>query len=175
MDRLPHEPLNLRDIIEADLRRAARMVVKVQDEIDPQFRIATPEGDYHLAVTLPSDPYKRQVIFRNIALLLAWKQALGFTLASELYEPDAVFCVGFMGKERHACLARIARAPKPWTARNFGEVEWQPDSSIDPMLAELLPQGVREMSAKDLATIEKWFGARGKFPSMKIATGELGF
>ena len=44
----------------------------------------------------------------------------------------------------------------------------------DPLLSELLPQGVREMSAKDLATIEKWFGARGKFPAMKIATGELG-
>lgn len=25
-----------------------------------------------------------------------------------------------------------------------------------------------------VTTIEKWFGARGKFPSMKIATGELG-
>ena len=175
MERLPYEPKTLRDLTEADLRRAARLVIKVQDEIDPQFRIATPEGDFHLAVTLPSDPYKRQVIFRNLALFMAWKQALGFTLASELYQPDSVYCVGFMGKERHACLARIERTPKPWTARNFGPVEWLPESSIDPMLSELLPQGVREMSEKDLATIEKWFGARGKFPSMKIATGEVGF
>ena len=107
---------------------------------------------------------------------MAWKQALGFTLASELYQPDSVYCVGFMGKERHACLARITRHPKPWTAKNFGPVEWLPDLArwirCSP---ELLPQGVREMSAKDLATIEKWFGARGKFPAMKIATGELGF
>ena len=76
-----------------------------------------------------------------------------------------------------ACLTRITRHPKPWTAKNFGPVEWLPDYDLDddPLLSELLPQGVREMSAKDLATIEKWFGARGKFPSMKIATGELGF
>ena len=174
MERLPHAPRNFREFVEADLRRAARLVIKIQDEIDPQLRIATPEGDYHLAVMLPSDPYGRRVIFRNLELFMAWKQALGFTLASELYEPDSVYCVGFMGKERYACLARIARTPKPWTAKNFGPVEWLPDSSIDPMLSGLLPQGAREMSAKDLATLEKWFGSRGKFPAVKIETGEMG-
>jgi hypothetical protein len=35
-------------------------------------------------------------------------------------------------------LARIAPTPKPWTAKNFGPVEWLPDSSIDPMLSGLL-------------------------------------
>ena len=177
MERLPHDPKNFRDIVEADLRRAARLVIKVQDEIDPQFRFATPEGDYHLPVMLPADFYGRKVIFHAIALLFAWKQAFGYTLASELHRPDSVLCVGFMGKERYACLACITRHPKPWTAKNFGPVEWLPDHHLDddPLLSELLPQGVREMSAKDLATIEKWFGARGKFPSMKIATGELGF
>lgn len=136
--------------------------------------MATPEGDYHVAATLPADPYGRKAILRNLALLLAWKQASAFTLASELYEPDSVYCVGIGYKERHACLARIAREPKPWTARNFGPVEWLPDASIDPALKELLPQGVREITARDLATLEKWFGAKGKFPAVKITTGELG-
>ncbi len=174
MERLPHDPRTLRELVEADLRRAARLLIKIQDEIDPQFRIATPEGDYWIAVTLPADPYGRQVILRNLALFMAWKQALGFTLASELYEPDSVYCVGFMPKERHACLARIGRERKPWTAKNFGEVEWLPDSSIDPTLFDLLPHGAREMTTRDLATLEKWFGAKGKFPAVKIDTGELG-
>ena len=120
MERLPHDPKNFREIVEADLRRAARLVIKVQDEIDPQFRFATPEGDYHLPVMLPADFYGRKVIFRAIALLFAWKQAFGYTLASELHRPDSVLCVGFMGKERYACLSRITRHPKPWTAKNFG-------------------------------------------------------
>jgi hypothetical protein len=47
MDPLPHEPKALRAFVEADLRRAARLIIKVQDEIDPQFRFSTPEGDYH--------------------------------------------------------------------------------------------------------------------------------
>ena len=74
---LAAQPKNFRDIVEADLRRAARLVIKVQDEIDPQFRFATPEGDYHLPVMLPADLYGRKVIFRAIALLFAWKQASG--------------------------------------------------------------------------------------------------
>jgi hypothetical protein len=94
---------------------------------------------------LPADFYGRKVIFRAIALLFAWKQAFGYTLASELHRPDSVLCVGFMGKERYACLSRITRHPKPWTAKNFGPVEWLPDHHLDgdPLLSELLPQGVR--------------------------------
>jgi hypothetical protein len=42
VDCLPHGPRTFRDFIEADLRRAARLIIKVQEELDPQIRIATP-------------------------------------------------------------------------------------------------------------------------------------
>ncbi len=174
MDRLPHDPRNMRELVEADLRRAARLVIKVQDEIDPQVRIATPEGDFLIAVTLPNDDYGRRNVLWALSLFMAWKQALGFTLASEIYQPDAVYCFGLTYKERFACLARMRREPKPWTAKNFGEVEWLPATSIDPVLVDLLPRGAREMTAKDLQTLDKWFGVQGKFPAVKVATGELG-
>jgi len=173
MDR-PHNPRTFREATEADLRRAARLVIKVQDEIDPQVRIATPEGDFHIAITLPHDDYGRRTILRALARFMAWKQALAFTFASELHVPDAVYCVGISPKERCACLARIQREPKPWTSKSFGEIEWLAETSIDPALVELLPSGALEMTAKDLATIEKWFGAKGKFPAVHIASGELG-
>ena len=174
MDRLPHNPRTFREMTEADLRRAARLVIKVQDEIDPQVRIATPEGDFHIAITLPHDDYGRRTILRALALFMAWKQALAFTFASELIQPDAVYCVGISPKERFACLARISREPRPWTSRSFGAVEWLPEASIDPALFELLPRGAREITAKDLAAIEKWFGAKGKFPAVHIPTGQIG-
>ncbi len=41
------------------------------------------------------------------------------------------------------------------------------------VLLELLPKGVREISAKDVAMLEKLFGVRGKIPAMKMETGEL--
>ena len=174
MDPLPHDPRNLRELVEADLRRAARLIIKVQDEIDPQFRIASPEGDFHIAATLPSAPQVRQEVFHHLGLFMAWKQAVGFTLASELYEPDSVYCVGYTRQERRACLARISRFPRPWRARNFGSVEWLPDSSIDPMLSGLLPRGARSIGAADLAALELWFGLGGKFPVVNLATGEVG-
>lgn len=171
---MPCEPRNLRELVEADLRRAARLVIKVQDQIDPQMRIATPEGDYWIAVTLPGDAYGRKVILRNLSLFMAFKQAVGFTLGSELYEPDAVYCVGLTARKRCACLARIRREPRPWTAQNFGGVEWMEERSIDPLLLEMLPKGAREITAGDLATLGKWFGADGKFPAVHLATGRMG-
>ena len=54
MDRVK-EPFTFKDLVEADLRRAVRLITKLQDEIDPQFRIATPEGDYWIALQLPPD------------------------------------------------------------------------------------------------------------------------
>ena len=173
MDRLAHEPRTFRELVEADLRRGARLIVKVQDEIDPQFRIATPEGDYWLAVTLPSDDYGRRTIFRALSTFMAWKQALAFTLASELYEPDSIYCVGISPREHFACLARVRRDPKPWTKASFGPVEWLPVSSIDPMIAELLPLGPRALTPKEVAACNRWFGTEGKFPAVHIATGEI--
>ena len=65
MDPLPREPKTLHEFVEADLRRATRLIIKVQDEIDPQFRFSTPEGDYHLAVTLPADDYERRTMLEH--------------------------------------------------------------------------------------------------------------
>jgi hypothetical protein len=172
MERLPHDPRNFREVVEADLRRAARLIVKIQDEIDPQFRIATPEGDYWLAVTFPRDLQGRKEVFDKLALFMASRQAIAFTLASELIRPDSVYCAGVGLKERYGCIARIRRKPRPWTAENFGAVEWLPESSIDPVITGLLPKGAREISAKDIATLEQWFGVKGKFPAVKMETGE---
>ena len=173
MDRLPHNPTNFREMVEADLRRAARLVIKVQDEIDPQFRIATPEGDYAIAVTLPADPRERSAMLRRVGTFLAWKQATAFTLACETYEPDAVYCVGISAHERHGCIARIRREPKPWSKANFGAVEWLPESSIDPAVVALLRNGPCPLTPKEVAAANKWFGSYGTFPAVHIATGEL--
>jgi hypothetical protein len=44
---------SLREIVRLDLKRAQRLVCKVHpDPIDPQFRIATPDGDYWIGITL---------------------------------------------------------------------------------------------------------------------------
>ena len=144
MDRMVPEPRTFKELVEADLRRAARLIIKVQDEIDPQFRIATPEGDYWLAVTLPRETRERMMMLRRVSAFMAWKKALGFILASELQVPDCVYALGVMRQEVHACLARIARTSKPWTAANFGEVEWLDRSAIGQEMIDLL-RGARSV------------------------------
>lgn len=173
MDRLPEPLTTLKEFVEADLRRAARLVIKVQDEIDPQFRISTPQGDYWLGVTLPSDVRERAAMLQRIAMFMLWQQASAFTLACETYQPDAVYSVGVSVQERHACLARIRRSPRPWSAKNFGVVEWLPATSIDPMVVARLPCAPRPMTPKEIAALEQWFGVSGKFPAVHIPTGAV--
>jgi len=173
MDIMQPAPTTFRGIVEADLRRAARAIIKVQDELDFQFRIATPQGDYAIAVTMPNDPHERSAMLRRVGTFMAWRQALAFSLAVELVEPDAVYCVGISARARHHCQSRITRTPKPWTKANFGPVEWLPESAIDPALAELLPVQPRPLTPKEVAAADKWFGTKGKFPAIHIATGEV--
>jgi hypothetical protein len=109
----------------------------------------------------------------NIALFMAAKQALAFTLASELITPDSAYCAGISYKERYACISHIAREPKPWTANNFGQIEWLPEASIDPAIATPLPKGARHITIGDIGTLDSWFGVSGRFPAMKVKTGEI--
>ena len=173
MQPLPHEPRTFRELVEADLRRAARLIIKIQDEIDWQFRIATPNGDLHLAITMPSGDYERKQMLRRLGTFLHWKQAPAFCLAVELHQPDAVYVVGISTRERVNCMARIKRHPKPWAAANFGEVEWQSESTIDPTIAALLPQQPRPMTPKEISALEKWFGVSGQFPAVHVPSGEV--
>lgn len=175
MDLLPNTPQDFRGMVEADLRRAARLIIKVQDECDPQWRFASPTGDWHIVTTLPKgDDRQRLIILRALTTFMVWKQAWGFVLASELNEPDAVYALGVTASETHACLARIRRAPRPWTKHNFGAVEWLPAASVDPVLAALLPRTPRALTPKEVKAMTGWFGKDGKFPAINIATGEVG-
>ena len=174
MDRMTPEPRTFAELVEADLRRAARLIIKVQDEIDPQFRMSTPEGDYWIAVTLPTDVYERSKMLRRLSTFMAWKQVRTFSMACELNEPDAAYCVGIAPNERHHCLARIQREPRPWTSTNFETIEWLATSSIDPAIVDLLPRGPRAMTPKEISALEKWFGTSGKFPAVHIPTREVG-
>lgn len=173
MEPLPHILNTFRGIVEADLRRAARLIIKIQDEIDWQFRIATREGDYHLAVTMPDDEADRAVMLGRVALFIAWKGALAFTLSVETSNPDAVYAVGVSRNERHNCLAHITRTPRPWTAANFSGVEWLPSETISPALLRLLSARPRPLRPKDISGLQPWFGADGKFPAVHIPSGEI--
>jgi hypothetical protein len=178
MDRMVPEPRTFKELVEVDLCRAARLIIRVQDEIDPQFRIATPGGDYTIAVTLARETRERMMMLWRVSAFMAWKKACGFILASELQVPDCVYALGVWRDQVHACLARITRSPKPWTAVSFGEVEWMARGQIGQEMIDLLPRSAvgdagRVMSKTELAMLQKWFGKEGIYPAVHIETGEV--
>ncbi len=172
MDPLPHEPRNFRELVEADLRRAARLIIKIQDEIDWQFRIATPVGDLHLAVTMPGGA-ERDVMLRRIATLMQWKQAKAFIMAVESALPDGVYAAGLSQSERCICFAHFDHEPRPWTGRNFHRVKWLPEKHIEPVITALLPTSSRAMTPKEVSGLQEWFGCEGRFPAVQIESGKL--
>lgn len=172
MTPLAETPTTFRDLVEADLRRAARLIIKAQDEIDWQFRIATPEGDYHLCLTMPAADEERNAILGHVAVFMMWKRALAYVLAVETAKPDAVYAVGVSTNEQHNCLSHITRTPRPWTAANFSEVEWLDPKSISPVLMRLLPRVPRPMKPKHIHELQAWFGVDGKFPAVHIDSRE---
>jgi hypothetical protein len=173
MERQPGDVRNFRDVIEADLRRAARLIIKIQDEIDWQFRIATPEGDYHLAITIPAGDEERAAMLARLSVFMMWKRALAYVLAAEISEPDAVYAVGMSMREQHHSLSRIARLPRPWTAEHFSSVEWLGAEAISPELITLLPRAPEPMTPKQIRELQNWFGTAGKFPAVHIPSGEV--
>ena len=166
MTYLPHTPRNFREIVLADLLRAQRLLLKIQDEIDPQFRIASPEGDLWIGMTLDDDVGERKKQMQLVSRFMRWKLSPAFTLASEIVSPDAVYCIGVSHHECHAAMSRIRRNPLA-----FGEIEWLTRSQIGDEYISLLPRGKAALNAREIAELEEWFGPEGKFPAVKINDG----
>ena len=107
MRYLPHPSRSFREVVLADLLRAQRLQIRIEDEIDPQFRIASPEGDWWIAITLDADRAERKHQMQLVSKFMASKLSPSFTMACELAEPDA--CT--------ALVSRIASAMAqcPWS------------------------------------------------------------
>jgi hypothetical protein len=163
MAYLPHTPRTFREIVHADLLRAQRLKLRIEDEIDPQFRIASPDGDWWIGMTLDQDLAKREKQMRLVSRFMASKLSPAFTLASEIISPDAVYCIGVSHRECHAALSRILRKPL-----RFKEIEWLSRAQIGDEYVALLPRGETKLDAKQIAELEEWFGPAGKYPAVRI-------
>jgi hypothetical protein len=161
---------SLQQIVRFDLERAQRLVRKIHpDPIDPQFRIATPEGDYWIAMTLTEKPKERQRRMDLVSDFMAWKLSPVFVMASELHEPDAILSIGLMRDEYWALISVIQRTPLSFDAPKSILRE-----NMDPEIFKLQPRGSRTITSARMKELELWFGAAGKFPAVRIATGEMG-
>jgi len=160
---LPHTPRNFREIVLADLLRAQRLILRVQDKIDPQFRIASPEGDWWIGITLANDLVERKRQMSLVSRFMQWKLSPAFTMASELVQPDAVYCVGVSHGECYGVISLIKRNPI-----TFGPEQWLTREQMGDEIPSMLPKGAGSLNACDIAELQAWFGPDGKFPAMRI-------
>lgn len=163
-------PRTLKELVQADLERAQRLIRKVDpDPIDPQFRIASPEGDWWIGITLTENAKERARRLALVSDFMAWKLSPGFILASELHEPDAVLCLGLRHNDYYALISLIEREPLGFSTPKLVKRE-----NMDPIMLELLPRGSRTITKARAKELAQWFGEGGRFPAIKIATGETG-
>lgn len=164
------EPRTLQELVRADLERAQRLIRKVHpDPIDPQFRIASPEGDWWIGITLTENAKERARRLALVSDFMAWQLSPGFILASELHEPDAVVSVGLQHNDYAGLMSLIERNPLGFSAPKILKRE-----NMDPAMLGLLPRGSRTITKARAKELVEWFGVNGKYPAVKIATGEIG-
>lgn len=147
-----------------DLERAQQLVRKTHPApIDPQFRIASSEGDWRIAITLTENAKERARRLALVSDFMAWKLSPGFVLATELHEPDALVRVGVRHDSYAALISLIRREPL-----GFGPAKLLKRENIDPAILALLPRGTRTITKARLKELNSWFGLMGKFPAEPI-------
>src|SRR5262245_34955927 len=160
-------PRTLKELVLADLERAQRLIRKVHpDPIDPQFRIASPEGDWWIGITLTENAKERARRLALISDFMAWKLSAGFILASELHEPDAILSLGLQHNDYWALISLIERRPLVFSTPKFVKRE-----NMDPVMLGLLPHGSRTITKARAKELGQWFGPQGKFPAVHIESG----
>lgn len=169
------KPRTLRDLLLADFERAQRLVASVHPApIDPQFRIATPEGDYALAITLTDNPKQRMKRLALVSDFMASKLSFGFTLASQMHEPDSVMAVGLLLDEFDALISLIDRTPVIGPAPSFSTPKRVRRENVDPIILGLRPSGTRVLTKARERELAAWFGPQGRFPAVLLAVSACG-
>jgi hypothetical protein len=154
---------SFKELVVADLRRVQRLIERVGGEINPQFRIASAEGDYWIGLALPDDEVERARRMALVSDFMALKCSPAFVLATEMKEPDAIVVVGVTHAERIGVISRITREPL-----TFAREEWLDKEALGNEISDLLPHGAREFSKERIAEIEAFFGDNGECPAVKI-------
>lgn len=162
-------PRTFKDLLMADLRRAQSLITKVHpDPIDPQFRIATPEGDYWIAITLTENAKERARRLALVSDFMAYKLSVGFTLTSEMHEPDCVLAVGLIRDEFDALVSVIDRTPMLGPAPAFGTPKRVLRDNVDPVILALRPRGSRTITSAREKDLLQWFGPQGRYPAVPL-------
>jgi hypothetical protein len=82
--------------------------------------------------------------------------------------PDAVFCFGATHSDQTAVNSAIER-----NSIRFSNPEWLAPDEVADEIAMPLPHGELTLDAAGISELDAYFGARGKFPAVRLGNGAM--
>lgn len=119
-------------------------------EVTPRFLINLPSEDVTLFCPLPDDEAERSRRLNLVRTYMAAKLARGFVMSTELHEPDAISSVAVTRDGVAGGLRLIQREPF-----QIGQTIWLNRDQIGDDVPRLLPDRYEELSAGDMALLER--------------------
>lgn len=145
----------------------ARRIVEDGKEVVPAWRITTPEGAFLILTRF--DPERREKATVLISRFMAWKMATSFVLTAETWlgadGEDTLLIIGVSRHERLAIMQRIKRGDDV----SFSEPAWLPRHHVDDRYFAMLPRGHTEVTAQEVAALERVFGKNGDLPAERLS------
>jgi hypothetical protein len=147
----------------------ARRIVEDGKEVVPAWRISTPEGAFLILTRFdPAKPELRENAIVLINRFMIWKMATSFVLTAETWlgadGEDALLIIGVSRHERLAVMQRIKRGDDV----SFSEPAWLPRHHVDDRYFAMLPRGQAEVTAQEIAALERVFGKNGELPAERL-------
>ena len=114
-------------------------------------------------MTLDRDLAERKRQMALVSRFVASKLSPSFTMACELAEPDAMYCVAISHRECNGVVSLIKH-----DLLRFLPEHWLTPDQIDNDVLGMLPKGETSLGIPTLMALEDWFGPRGRFPALKF-------
>jgi hypothetical protein len=150
---------DLRKAIDEELA-VCRDMVRDGTEVAPRFTVFAPGGPYFLMVELPDDKEGRRKHFDVVKLFMIWKAASGFTLATEISDPDAISVIAVTRSDVIGAVQRITRSPL-----TFSKPQWLNRGEFAEEIVSLLPPKVLSVTMLDMAAMREAF-EEGSMPGI---------
>lgn len=145
-----------------DLQRGIRLIQKVYPaSIDPQFHIATREGNYMISMARGQNQHDQQKCMELLKDFMAWKGASHLIVTEQTTKPASVMVTAVS-----ADAALVLRSLIKLTPLDFLKPQLLPYTCLDKEFIALLPRMTRTFSPQRTRQFERWFGENGKYPAV---------
>jgi len=157
-------PRSWYEFVMADLQHAIRLIQKTHPvPIDTQFRLASRNGHYFIALPLGQTEQDRLQRMKAIKDFMAWKGVSYFIMVSQTSEAGAntvtvtAICAGAFIAMKSSVSCNPLDFSKPRLLAHY---------NIERDVIDLLPRMSHVFPPHRIRQLNRWFGPNGKYPAV---------